>query len=108
MYLNDGRNVRRMVMHQPAALRAGFTLIEMMVVMAVIGVLRAIAVALYSQHVVRARSSDILVEYDAAQSWLKLRGLQTVSSRYHSGRSPIDSANLLQQSTSAVVHARTS
>jgi hypothetical protein len=39
-----------------------------MVVMTIIGILGAISVVLYSQYVVRARSSDILVKYDAARS----------------------------------------
>jgi len=50
-----------------AGLRPGFTLVELMVVMAIIGCLRLFAVLLYDQNMIRARSSDILVRYDAAR-----------------------------------------
>jgi prepilin-type N-terminal cleavage/methylation domain-containing protein len=48
--------------------RSGFTLVEIMVVMAIIGILGALAVVLYSQYVTRARASDIVVKYDGARS----------------------------------------
>lgn len=46
----------------------GFTLIDLLVSIAIIGVLAGIAVPLYQNYVVRARSADILLKYDEART----------------------------------------
>ncbi len=46
----------------------GFTLIELVVAMAIIAVLAGIAIVVYPKYVERARASDIVVKYDAART----------------------------------------
>lgn len=46
----------------------GFTIIELLITLAVLAVLSAIAVPIYHNYIVRARSADILVQFDAART----------------------------------------
>lgn len=46
----------------------GFNLIELMITLAVVGVLAAVALPIYESYVVRAKSSDLLLRVDAARS----------------------------------------
>jgi prepilin-type N-terminal cleavage/methylation domain-containing protein len=54
-------------MHKASAQR-GFTLLELMVTIAVVGILTAIAYPLYSRYQERARASDVVVKYDAIRT----------------------------------------
>lgn len=55
-------------MNQVSLHGKGFTLIELMVVMAIIAVLGAVAVVVYQKYIERARGVDIVVEYDAIRT----------------------------------------
>jgi len=47
---------------------AGFTLLEILITVAIIGILAALAIPLYGNYTTRARATDILTKYDAARS----------------------------------------
>jgi prepilin-type N-terminal cleavage/methylation domain-containing protein len=51
--------------HRPCL---GFTIIELLVTMAVVAILAAVAVPVYQNYIVRAKSADILVQFDAART----------------------------------------
>ena len=46
----------------------GFTLIEILVAVAIVGILAAISIALYGNYTTRARATDIVSKFDAARS----------------------------------------
>ena len=54
-------------MQHPHGPQRGLTLIEMMIVIAIIGILGAIAVPAYQDHTVRARISELLLAADACK-----------------------------------------
>jgi prepilin-type N-terminal cleavage/methylation domain-containing protein len=61
--------------------QSGFTLMELMITVAVVGLLAAVALPVYESYVMRARSSDLLLRVDAAREAARaaLAGASTAS-----------------------------
>lgn len=66
----------------------GFTLIELMIVVAVIGLLAAIALPSYSSYVARAKRAEVRAEILKAEGWLER--FYTENNRFSSGTALTD------------------
>lgn len=71
-----------MTKHSPFKARAaGFTLIELMIVVAVVGILSMVAYPSYVEYVARGHRTQLKVQLQAAQQWMERR----YSERYFYG-----------------------
>ena len=61
------------------SLQKGFTLIELMIVVAIIGILAAVALPAYQDYTVRARVSELILAASSAKTALS-EGMQTTGS----------------------------
>jgi prepilin-type N-terminal cleavage/methylation domain-containing protein len=58
----------KLIMSRKAPTRSGFTLLELLFVVAIAGVIAAIAIPLYRDYTIKAHAADLLVKYDGARS----------------------------------------
>src|SRR5438309_4193844 len=90
----------------------GFTLIELMIVVAIIGILAAVAIPAYQDYMVRSKMSEVIAamsacktsvaEYAAAKAAYPANitnaGCSTQATQYMSGRSEAHTSELQSQS----------
>jgi type IV pilus assembly protein PilA len=56
--------------------QAGFTLIELMIVVAIIGILAAVAIPAYQDYTIKAKMSNAITSVDSLKQWVTLCGTE--------------------------------
>ncbi|HET8871590.1 MAG TPA: type IV pilin protein, partial [Aquabacterium sp.] len=75
----------------------GFTLIELMIAVAIVGILAAIAYPSYAEHVAKGRRADARVRLAAAQQWMER--YYTERYTYASSGSTTDNTDFAKQTS---------
>jgi len=79
MLIDSSQLIQPSAKHQFKSNSAGFTLIEMMIVIAIIGVLAAIAVPSYKNYTVKSKRADMMAEMQNIASNIEAKKLATGS-----------------------------
>jgi len=92
------------------SLQKGFTLIELMIVVAIIGILAAVALPAYQDYTVRAKVSEMLIAASSPKALISeafqsdgLTGVTAAATEYNTRTAPEKTSKMLDTATPIVV-----